>query len=214
MHSVRWDWCCIEKKAGGLGLKDLILQGITLAAKWIFHALVGDEPWKVVIGNNIKMAVPQGSKTWKSLPFCDLVAGGFPVSVLGSLVFKSIWRACKVVRSKISNSRASNNDLICKERYIWWNLYHNSKPLALTRGCFAKRWASKGIYCFKDNINKDCLISWDELSNKFDLPASNRRTYNMICNTCHELQLPKKCSVCEDRFLTFTWTDVSLLAYV
>lgn len=177
----------MEKNARGLGLKDLRMQGISLATKWIFHALVGNEPWKVVIKNNINMVVPKGSKSWKDLTFCDLVGGGFPISISGSPIFKSIWRVWEVVRSRIANSRAISNDLIYGKRSIWWNLYHNLKPLALTQGCSAKMWANKGICCFKDIITNDCLISWDELSNKFELHASNRRTYNMGHNACHDL---------------------------
>lgn len=75
---------------GGLGLKDLKLQGIALAAKWIFQALEGEEPWKVLVRNNIKIFVPRKAKSWKFLPFVDLVAGRFPVSPFGSFVFKSI----------------------------------------------------------------------------------------------------------------------------
>jgi hypothetical protein len=43
-HSVKWGWCHLEKNLGGLGLKDLKLQGMALASKWIFQALEGDEP--------------------------------------------------------------------------------------------------------------------------------------------------------------------------
>lgn len=52
-HSIKWDWCCMDKSIGSLGLKDLRAQGIALATKWIFHALEGNEPWKVLIHNNI-----------------------------------------------------------------------------------------------------------------------------------------------------------------
>lgn len=108
----------MEKKAGGLGLKDLKVQGIALVAKWIFHALEGNEPWKVLIRNNITFGTPKMSTAWKSLSFCNLVASGFPVSVSSPLVFKSIWRAWEVFRCRISNNRASSNDLISGERSI------------------------------------------------------------------------------------------------
>lgn len=35
MHFVKWEWCHKDKSLGGLGLKDLRLQGIALATKWI-----------------------------------------------------------------------------------------------------------------------------------------------------------------------------------
>lgn len=103
-HAVKWEWCCMEKKDGGLGLKDLKLQGIALAAKWIFHSLSGERPWKVLVRNNIKRVVPKQGKTWKDLPFSDLVAGDFPVSTSGSLVFKTIWKAWENVRNWISST--------------------------------------------------------------------------------------------------------------
>lgn len=93
LHVVNWKWCHIEKSLGGLGLKDLRIQGIALAAKWIFHSLEGQEPWKVLIRHNIERVVPKNAKSWKGLPLTDLVAGGFPVSIQGSCVFKSIWKS-------------------------------------------------------------------------------------------------------------------------
>lgn len=83
-HAVKWSWCHLDKILGGLGLKDLRLQGISLAAKWIFHSLEGQEPWKILIRNNIQNDVPKNAKTWKALPFSDLIARGFPVSVQGT----------------------------------------------------------------------------------------------------------------------------------
>lgn len=92
-HMVKWIWCHIDKQLGGLGLKDLRTQGISLAAKWIFHALEGQEPWKILVRNNIQNSVPKSAKSWKALPFSDLVAGVFFVFVQGTWVFKSIWKA-------------------------------------------------------------------------------------------------------------------------
>ncbi|XP_059076993.1 uncharacterized protein LOC131876187 [Cryptomeria japonica] len=98
LHAVNWKWCHTKKSLGGLGLKDLRIQGIALAAKWIFHSLKGQEPWKVLIRHNIERAVPKNAKSWKGLPLIDLVGGGFPVSVQGTCVFKSIWKAWEHVR--------------------------------------------------------------------------------------------------------------------
>lgn len=46
---MKWEWCIIEKLKGGLGLKDLRLQGISLVMKLVIGALEGGEPWKVLI---------------------------------------------------------------------------------------------------------------------------------------------------------------------
>lgn len=141
-HTVKWSWCHIDKNLGGLDLKDLRQQGVSLVAKWIFQALKGQEPQKVLIRHNIQCNFPKQAKTWKELPFCDLVAGSFPVSVHGSWVFKSI-----------------NNNTLHGERSIWWNLSHNGKPLALTQGCFARHWHNKGIKYFMDILENDELSS-------------------------------------------------------
>ena len=51
-HCVKKEWC-LPKEKGGLGVKDLKTQGMALASKWIIQALSGDEPWKVLVRNNI-----------------------------------------------------------------------------------------------------------------------------------------------------------------
>ena len=43
-----------RKSSGGLGLKDLRLQDIALAVKWLAKALVGEEPWKILIRHNLR----------------------------------------------------------------------------------------------------------------------------------------------------------------
>lgn len=53
----------MDKSIGGLGLKDMKMQGIPLAAKWIFHALEGNELWKILIRNNVRMGVPKKAKS-------------------------------------------------------------------------------------------------------------------------------------------------------
>ena len=62
-HMVKWNWCHLDKKVGGLGLKDLRLQGILLASNWIFKAFEGNKPWKVLIRNNILCGVPKKAKS-------------------------------------------------------------------------------------------------------------------------------------------------------
>lgn len=58
-HSVKWEWCCIDKLQGGIGLKDLRIQGISLDAKWISKVVFGEESWKVLVRNNILLASPK-----------------------------------------------------------------------------------------------------------------------------------------------------------
>lgn len=130
-HAINWDSCHTAKSLGGLGLKDLKLQGITLSAKWIFQALEGDSSWKVLVRHNIERGYPKEAKSWKNLPLCDLITGKFPVIVQGFVIFRSIWRAWDYVERFITNKDFYNNNQIHGERSIWWNLCVNNKPLAL-----------------------------------------------------------------------------------
>ncbi|XP_059067540.1 uncharacterized protein LOC131858343 [Cryptomeria japonica] len=144
-HSVNWKWCHTDKTLGGLGLKDLKLQGIALAAKWIFHSLEGDSPWKVLIKHNIERIFPKKACSWKNLPLGDLIVGNFSMVVQGSVIFKSIWHAWEHVRVFITNKEFYNDNYLHGERSIWWNLSINDKPLALYQGCSAKSWARSDI---------------------------------------------------------------------
>lgn len=132
LHVVNWKWCHIEKSLGGLGLKDLRIQGIVLVATWIFHSLEGQETWKVLIRYNIERVIPKNAKYWKGLPLIDLMAGGFTISNQGTCVVKSIWKAWENVRGFLVNTSINNGDLIYGERSLWWNHFLASKPLALT----------------------------------------------------------------------------------
>lgn len=143
-QSIKWSWCCLDKKMGGLGLKYLRLQGISLPAKCIFQALEGDEPWKILVRNNIRLIVPKKTKGWKYLPFVDLIAGKFPISPTGSSIFKSIWKDWESTRNLIANNEIVDNyNTIVGKKWIWWNLIHKDKPLALIQGCSIKAGLSK-----------------------------------------------------------------------
>ncbi|XP_059074828.1 uncharacterized protein LOC131874899 [Cryptomeria japonica] len=208
-HMVKWDWCCTDKKYGGLGLKDLRLQGIALATKWISHCVDGEEPWKVLVRNNILRGYPKKAKTWKNLPFADIIFGKFPTAVHGSAVFKTLWRAWELSRHCISDNAFHSNDSLHGERSIWWNLYLQGKPLALTQGCSAKVWNNLGISTFMDLFENDCLINWDELRYKYNLPIAHKKTYSMLTRACSNI--PSNCLVDSHRFTNSKWTDSSLL---
>jgi hypothetical protein len=209
-HSVNWTWCHTDKLLGGLGLKDLKLSGIALASKWIFHALEGEEPWKVLIRNNIGRGYPKKAKFWKNLPLADLICGEFPTIVQGSTIFKSIWKAWDYVRQLITNKEFFGKNTLHGERSIWWNLKLGNKPLALTQGCSAKIWANNGIKQFVDIFEKDSLIKWEELKAKFNLPDVHKRTYNMIAKASKNI--PTICYVDSDNYQKIKWpSGIALL---
>jgi hypothetical protein len=205
IHSVKWAWCHTDKTLGGLGLKDLKTQGIALSAKWIFQAMEGDAPWKVLVRSNIERGVPRKAKSWSGLPFCDLILGNFSVLVQGSAVFKSIWKAWDHVRTFITNKEFHSNVQIHGERSIWWNLHLNGKPLALTQGCSARLWAKNGIKSFMDLFDCDSITTWEELKVKFDIPDSHKRTYNMIVQAI--IGIPTVCHADSHRYLKCKWPD-------
>lgn len=164
-----------------MGLKDLKLQGTALAAKYICMAIDGNEPWKVLVRNNIQCSTPKIAKKWKNLPMGDLIAGNFEVSLVGSEVFKSIWKAWNHVRQYISNK-----DIIDKKgslnlgRSIWWNVLHNGKQLAYLQGCSTLKWHNQELVTFEHILEDGTLTSWETLSSKFNLPLSQARTYTIL----------------------------------
>ncbi|XP_057840597.2 uncharacterized protein LOC131050442 [Cryptomeria japonica] len=202
-HSVKWSWCHVDKLFGGLGLKDLRLSGLALAFKWIFHALEGDDPWRVLIHNNIERGYPKNAKFWKNLPLTDLICSEFPIIVQGSAVFKSIWKAWNHVRQFIKNKDFFYDKTLHGERSIWWNLKLGNKPLALTQGYSAKCWANLGIKQLIDIFENDRLIHWDELKSKFNLSDSHKRTYNMIVRASRSI--PNVCHVDSNSYQKIKW---------
>lgn len=59
----------LQNNIGGMGLNDLKIKGIILASKWIIKGLNGNEPWNILIRNNISMSLIKKDKTWKNKPF-------------------------------------------------------------------------------------------------------------------------------------------------
>ncbi|XP_057825619.1 uncharacterized protein LOC131037482 [Cryptomeria japonica] len=105
-----WQWAGSNhivrpKCMGGLGIKDIRAHGIALASKWIVKSLYGNEPWKVLIRNNIKRSVVKKGKTWTNIPLCDIVLGDYNMKVFGSSVFASLWKAWSQVSDVMEISK-------------------------------------------------------------------------------------------------------------
>ncbi|XP_057861679.2 uncharacterized protein LOC131070153 [Cryptomeria japonica] len=212
MHAVKWQWCHTDSLLGGLGLKDLRTQGVALAAKWIFHSMEGDSPWKILIRNNIEMGFPKHAKSWKGLPLADLIMGSFPIKVHGSAVFCSIWRAWEQVRKFVNNKDYHDSQTLYGERSIWWNLQLSGKPLALSQGCSARYWNNKGISQLIDLFEHNQLMPWNDLKTKFNIPDSQKKTYNMIVKATKDL--PMTCYVDSNRFLQCKWPDGNIFSKI
>lgn len=80
-HCVKWEWCCLSRRLGSLGLKDIKTHGLALASKWIYKALWGNEPWKVLVRNNIERSVIRKGKQWSNIPL-KYHYGGFQIEKL------------------------------------------------------------------------------------------------------------------------------------
>lgn len=174
----------MHKLYGGMGLKDLRTQGIALASKWILQAIDGEEPWKVLIRNNISSSTPKKAKKWKGLPIIDLLLGQMDVAPAGSRVFKSLWKAWEQVKHLVQyNMKGCKQGQFTSDRSIWWNLSYHGKPLAALQGCSALKWNNMGIRHFAQILENGKLRTWEDLQLALAIPVSQHRTYNMLRST-------------------------------
>lgn len=56
----------------------------------------------------------------------------------------------------------------------------NNKPLALTQSCSTKKWNKKVISFISDPLVNKKLGSWDEISKKYEIPRSQKKTYTLL----------------------------------
>ena len=97
-HRVAWDYCCLPKESGGLGLLSTQKQGLALCAKWIIHAISRDEAWKILVFHCISSGFPVNKPMWKGIGFQTLRIMREPVVIQGSFVIKSIWKAWEAIK--------------------------------------------------------------------------------------------------------------------
>ena len=133
-HCVKWEWFCQVRSQGGLGLKDIKAQGLVLASKWVLKALWGDEPWKILIRDNLLKSIIRKGKNWNDLPVIDIVLGEFKMRLFGSKIFQTFWKAWIQVRKYIQVREATEGPpyFHVRDRSIWWGLSYTNKALALT----------------------------------------------------------------------------------
>lgn len=155
---------------------------MTLASKWVTQAMTGDEPWKILIRNNINRSDIKKGKGWKDVPLWDKLMGTMNLSVFGSKVFQSIWKAWVRVRDLLLFRGASGGPPAYSvvDRSIWCGVEANNKPLALTQSCSAKNWVKYGISTVQDVLIDNRLGDWEELSNKYHIPSSQKKTFYFI----------------------------------
>lgn len=66
------------------------------------------------------------------------------------------------------------------DRSIWWGLYLNNKPLALTQSYSAKSWKNNGFSLIRDLFVDNRLGPCKEISVKIDIPTTQNKTYNLL----------------------------------
>ena len=133
-------------------------------------------------------------KNWGNIPFLDILLGDFDIKVFGSRVFSALWKDWKDIKPLLCFRSAigRNPFFAITDGSLWWGVYLNDKPLALTQCCSAKSWNKKGISYINDIIVDNRMYSWAELSNKFDLPASQKKTYTLLAKAVGNW-FPSKC---------------------
>ncbi|XP_059064547.1 uncharacterized protein LOC131856688 [Cryptomeria japonica] len=109
-HRVAWDFCCLPRDSGGLGLLSTQRQGIALCVKWVIHSLMGDEAWKILLRHCIQSSFPINRPAWKGIGLQTLLVMKEPVQIVGTFVAKSIWCAWESVKPWLWWSGSSFRD--------------------------------------------------------------------------------------------------------
>ena len=68
-HSVAWEFFCLLKESGGLGLLSTHKQGLSLCTKWIIGAITEDEAWKILVQHCISSKFLINRPAWKGIGF-------------------------------------------------------------------------------------------------------------------------------------------------
>lgn len=74
---------------------------------------------------------------------------------------------------------------------------------------FCQILGKAGITQFADIYEHDVLIPWDDLKIKFNIPQSQKKTYNLILQATKDL--PSICHVDSIRHLKCKWPDGTVL---
>lgn len=133
--------------------------------------------------NNLVRSVIKKGKHWGNVPLIDIVLGDFEVRVAGLKFLQSIWKAWSQVRHLIYPRYAVGKNpyyYSVKDISIWWGVYLNDKPLAVTQCCSTKIWNIKGISLLQDVIINNQMGSWEEIKRKFNFPNSQKKTYTLV----------------------------------
>ena len=59
----------------------------------VLKALWGDEPWKILIRNNLLKSVVRKGNNWKDVPVIDIVLGEFKMRLFGLKKIQNFWKA-------------------------------------------------------------------------------------------------------------------------
>ena len=137
-------------------------------------SLRGNEPWKILIRNNILRFIIMKGKLWKDIPLMDIVFGDFNMKIFGSKIFQVFWKAWIQVRQYIMMRGVVGGPphYLVKDRYIWWGLSYNVEHFSLTQSCSAKAWNLERISLIQDTMDDGQLREWEDIKCRFNIPDS------------------------------------------
>lgn len=92
-HRVVWEFCCLPRESGDIGLLSTQKQGISLCTKWVIQAISSSDTWKVFLKHCISSGYPVNKITWKGIGFQTLLVMKDIVCIEGTFVSQSIWCA-------------------------------------------------------------------------------------------------------------------------
>ena len=85
MAKVKWDFCCMPKAEGGLGIIDIREMADRLAAKWILRGMLNPNlGWAWLINRKNHLIHIQGFHKWKALLFSTILASKIGIATKGS----------------------------------------------------------------------------------------------------------------------------------
>lgn len=132
------------------------IQGFFLCAKWITHALFGNEAWKI-LKHCISQGRPHGTFFLKKLSMQAILIALVPFKISSFFLIKHIWRAWEALKSWLSwkgfDPRASSSISIIN---VFWSptIMYQGLTLAQVQWIRLKRLYKKGIACISN------FISW------------------------------------------------------
>ena len=122
MAKVKWNFCCVPKVEGGLGIIDIKEMADGLVAKWILRGMLNPNlSWDWLLNRKNHLFHIQGFHKWLALPFSIIFASKFEISTKGLELSIFLWKAWFRIKEllKLSPHAKDFASFHCIES-IWW----------------------------------------------------------------------------------------------